>query len=169
MPRKHHKPEEIVAKLRQVDVLVSQGQNIADAIRQIGVSEVACVTNCSTARYSTRCEKPRSSSRAGGATTTRSGRINHWATNHRLPRYSCLRSPRGRLRYAGHAGPTVTPKLTFRLDHPVGADHDPKQTWAWRATSCVPRPSGPLRCFELSLGEKQRREFIAFSGAQPPA
>jgi transposase-like protein len=32
--------EEIVAKLRQVDVLVSQGQNIADAIRQIGVSEV---------------------------------------------------------------------------------------------------------------------------------
>ena len=40
MPRKHHKPEEIVAKLRQVDVLVSQGQNSADAIRQIGVSEV---------------------------------------------------------------------------------------------------------------------------------
>jgi putative transposase len=40
MPRKHHRPEEIVAKLRQVDVLVSQGQNIADAIRQIGVSEV---------------------------------------------------------------------------------------------------------------------------------
>jgi putative transposase len=34
MPR-NYKPEEIVAKLRQVDVLVSQGQNIADAIRQI--------------------------------------------------------------------------------------------------------------------------------------
>jgi putative transposase len=40
MPRKHYKPEEIVAKLRQVDVLVSQGQNIADTVRQIGVSEV---------------------------------------------------------------------------------------------------------------------------------
>jgi transposase-like protein len=40
MPRKSHKPEEIVTKLRQVDVLVSQGQGIADAIRQIGVSEV---------------------------------------------------------------------------------------------------------------------------------
>ena len=40
MSRKRHKPEEIVAKLRQVDVLVSQGQNQADAIRQIGVSEV---------------------------------------------------------------------------------------------------------------------------------
>jgi len=40
MPRKRYKPEEIVAKLRQVDVLVSQGQSLADAIRQIGVSEV---------------------------------------------------------------------------------------------------------------------------------
>ena len=40
MPKKRYTPEEIVAKLRQVDVLVSQGQNIADAIRQIGVSEV---------------------------------------------------------------------------------------------------------------------------------
>ena len=40
MSRKRYTPEEIVAKLRQVDVLVSQGQNIADAVRQIGVSEV---------------------------------------------------------------------------------------------------------------------------------
>ena len=40
MPRKTYKPEEIVAKLRQVDVLVSQGSSVADAIRQIGVSEV---------------------------------------------------------------------------------------------------------------------------------
>ena len=40
MPRKSYKPEEIVAKLRQVDVLTSQGQSAADAIRSIGVSEV---------------------------------------------------------------------------------------------------------------------------------
>ena len=40
MPRKSYKPEEIVAKLRQVDVLSSQGQSVADAIRAIGVSEV---------------------------------------------------------------------------------------------------------------------------------
>ena len=40
MPRKRHTPEEIVAKLRQVDVLVSQGQSVADAIRSIGVTEV---------------------------------------------------------------------------------------------------------------------------------
>lgn len=41
MPKKRHKPEEIVAKLRQVDVLVSQGQAVADAIRSIGVTEVS--------------------------------------------------------------------------------------------------------------------------------
>ena len=40
MPRKRHKPEEIVSKLRQVDVMVSQGQSVADAVRTIGVTEV---------------------------------------------------------------------------------------------------------------------------------
>ena len=40
MARKRYKPEEVVAKLRQVDVLTSQGMAVADAIRQIGVSEV---------------------------------------------------------------------------------------------------------------------------------
>ena len=40
MPRKSYKPEEIVAKLRQVDVLSSPGQSVAEAIRSIGVSEV---------------------------------------------------------------------------------------------------------------------------------
>ena len=37
---KKHKPEEIVAKLRQVDVLTAQGMPMADAIRSIGVTEV---------------------------------------------------------------------------------------------------------------------------------
>jgi putative transposase len=40
MPRKKHKPEEIVAKLRQVDVLTSQGRAVAEAVRSIGVTEV---------------------------------------------------------------------------------------------------------------------------------
>lgn len=40
MGRKRHKPEEIVAKLRQVDVLASQGQSVAEAVRSIGVTEV---------------------------------------------------------------------------------------------------------------------------------
>jgi len=42
MPRKKHKPEEIVAKLRQVDVLVSQGQSVAEAVRSIGVTPFIC-------------------------------------------------------------------------------------------------------------------------------
>ena len=40
MARKRHKPEEIVAKLRQVDVLTGQGTSVAEAIRAIGVTEV---------------------------------------------------------------------------------------------------------------------------------
>ena len=40
MARKRHTAEEIVAKLRQVDVLSGQGRPIADAIRAIGVTEV---------------------------------------------------------------------------------------------------------------------------------
>jgi transposase-like protein len=40
MGRKRHKPEEIVAKLRQVDVLTAQGMPVSDAIRSIGVTEV---------------------------------------------------------------------------------------------------------------------------------
>ena len=40
MGRKRHKPEEIVAKLRQVDMLTAQGHSVAEAIRSIGVTEV---------------------------------------------------------------------------------------------------------------------------------
>ena len=35
MPSKRHKPEKIVTKLRQVDVLISQGKTQTDAIRAI--------------------------------------------------------------------------------------------------------------------------------------
>ncbi len=40
MARKRHKPEEIVAKLRQVEVLTAQGKSASEAIRSIGVTEV---------------------------------------------------------------------------------------------------------------------------------
>jgi transposase-like protein len=40
MPRKKHKAEEVVAKLRQVDVLTAQGRPVAEAVRSIGVTEV---------------------------------------------------------------------------------------------------------------------------------
>ena len=38
MPQKMHKPEDIVAKLRQVDVVVSPGRSVAEAVRRIGVT-----------------------------------------------------------------------------------------------------------------------------------
>ncbi len=39
MPRKIYKPEEIIAKLRQVEILTSQGKSAVDAIRSIGVTD----------------------------------------------------------------------------------------------------------------------------------
>ncbi len=39
MARKKHSPEEIVTKLRQVDVLTGQGNTVAAAVRTIGVTE----------------------------------------------------------------------------------------------------------------------------------
>lgn len=40
MPKKTYKPEEIVAKLRQADVLIAQGSKIPDVVRTIGVTQV---------------------------------------------------------------------------------------------------------------------------------
>ncbi|MFD2260762.1 transposase, partial [Chelativorans composti] len=39
MANKRHKPDEIVTKLRQVEVLMGQGLSRLDAIRRIGVVE----------------------------------------------------------------------------------------------------------------------------------
>lgn len=39
MAIKRHKPEEIVSKLRQVDVLVGQGMARVDAIRHVSITE----------------------------------------------------------------------------------------------------------------------------------
>jgi transposase-like protein len=40
MARKRHSAEEIVTKLRQVDVLTSQGKSVVEVVRSIGVTEV---------------------------------------------------------------------------------------------------------------------------------
>lgn len=39
MARKRSTPEEIVSKLRQVEVLAAQGKPVAEAVRAIGVTE----------------------------------------------------------------------------------------------------------------------------------
>ena len=60
MPTKRHTPEEIVSKLRQVDVMVAQGQPIATAVKKIGVTEQSSGTSCLIRRSSTTCAKRRS-------------------------------------------------------------------------------------------------------------
>ena len=40
MARKRYKTEEIIRKLREADVLIGQGQTVANVIRQLGVSDV---------------------------------------------------------------------------------------------------------------------------------
>ena len=39
MPRKSFTPEQVIAKLRQVEVLIGQGQSVAKASRAAGISE----------------------------------------------------------------------------------------------------------------------------------
>ncbi len=40
MPKKNYRPEEIITKLREADILISQGQTVASAIKALSVSEV---------------------------------------------------------------------------------------------------------------------------------
>jgi putative transposase len=39
MGKQGHKPEQIIAKLREVEILLSNGQSVQTAVRQIGVTE----------------------------------------------------------------------------------------------------------------------------------
>jgi putative transposase len=40
MPRKNYHPKEIITKLREADILISQGQTVASVIKALGVSDV---------------------------------------------------------------------------------------------------------------------------------
>ena len=39
MPRKGHSPEQVLAKLRQVEVVVANGKSVGQAVRDIGVTD----------------------------------------------------------------------------------------------------------------------------------
>jgi hypothetical protein len=60
MPHKGFRPEEIIAKLREADVLLGRGKKVGEVVKALGVSEVGSATSCSTARSSTPWRKPRS-------------------------------------------------------------------------------------------------------------
>ena len=40
MSKKRFRPEEILTKLREADILISQGRSVAEAIKSLGVSDV---------------------------------------------------------------------------------------------------------------------------------
>lgn len=40
MPEKRYRPEDIIAKLREADILISQGCSVAETIRKLGISDV---------------------------------------------------------------------------------------------------------------------------------
>ncbi len=40
MPKKRYHPEEIISKLREADILISQGKTVAETIRVLGISDV---------------------------------------------------------------------------------------------------------------------------------
>ena len=39
MPRRKHSPEQILGKLREVEIALAKGETVARAVRQIGVTE----------------------------------------------------------------------------------------------------------------------------------
>ena len=41
MPRKRYRPEDILSKLREADILISQGNTVAETIRVLGISDVS--------------------------------------------------------------------------------------------------------------------------------
>ena len=60
MPRKGFRAGEIIAKLREADVLLGQGKKVAEVVKALGVSEVSSGTSCWIGRSSTACARRRS-------------------------------------------------------------------------------------------------------------
>src|SRR5215218_6360672 len=110
MRTKRHTPEEIVSKLRQVDVLVSQGQTVVDAIRTIGMTEVDRDRKLAA---SLQHDPP---TRLSGLPPPSSGGVRA-----RFRRLAGCAHPTGSAGQAPRSAKT-NPQLTFTPDHPMGAD-----------------------------------------------
>jgi hypothetical protein len=113
MASKRHTPEQIVAKLRQVDVLTSQGTSVADAVRSIGVTEV------DSGRELAAPLQRRAPARLSGLSPTRAGGV--------CTGVGRVAGRASGVSFAGHAPASAqaSPQLTFTLDHQLGADQYP--------------------------------------------
>ena len=120
-----------------------------------------CVMSCSMARSSIRCVRPRSSSRAGDATTMRSGHMHRWAIALPPQRFLCRRLSRGRprnfnqLRRKASVAHEPKPKLISNPDHSVGAGSlarkGPRISPALRKLRRASRPVSPTLAKLLAL------------------
>ena len=108
MPRIKYTVEHIITKLREAEVALSKGQTVVQVSRSLGITEQSCGTNCSMARSSKHVGKPRCSSNAGGAPTTRFAHTAHWVINRRLSR-------------PGNLGTCTLPGLTRSVVQQSGA------------------------------------------------
>ena len=110
MASKRHTPEQIVAKLRQVDVLTAQGTSVADAVRSIGVTEV------DHHRELAQALQHGAPARLIGLSST-GPRGAH-------SRVCRVAGGASWISFAGHApaGAQASSQLTFHPDHQLGAD-----------------------------------------------
>src|SRR4051794_20910205 len=138
MRTKRHTPEEIVAKLRQVDGLVAQGTPVADAIRAIGVTEVTY--------YRWRQEYGGLKSnqvKRMKALETENARLRKAIADLTLDKLILQEAARGNLL------PPRAPARRCRA-HPVGADH-------LRASRLPGARSAPLDPAQSAAGPRGRR------------
>ena len=138
MSRKRHKPEEIVSKLRQVDVLIAQGTPVADAVRSIGVTEVTY--------YRWRQEY-------GGLKSDQVRRMKELETENQRLRKAIADLTLDKLILQEAArGNLLPPRASTRLcgAHPVCADH-------LRASRLPGARSAPLDTAQSPAGQRGRR------------
>src|SRR5215213_5495232 len=153
--RKRHKPEEIVAKLRQVDVLVWQGRSVAEAIRSIGVTEVAerrtaewrdflhAAGGQSCDRELATALQQRAASCFSGLPAAGSG-----AVRARLRRLAACAHPTSSAGQAAR-GEKANAELTSNPHHPMGANHEEGPVSSFLFLLSVP--------FELLLEVQERK------------
>src|SRR4051812_6444996 len=137
MPKKRHTPEEIVSKLRQVDVLVAQGTPVADAIRTIGVTEVTY---------------DRWRQEYGGLKSSQVKRMKEVETENARLRKAIADLTLDKLILQEAARGNFKPRASARLcrAHPACADH-------LRASRLPRARSAPLDTTQSAAGQRRRR------------
>ena len=126
MPKKKFSAEQIVTKLRQVEVLLAQGKTIAIACKEVGTTDKNSGMNVSMAKSSTASRKHKWSLRNGAFTTTPNVRIHRWVTG-RLRHSPSRQNPSplpiiGAL--LGHAHSATTQRYAPLSDDPLRAASD---------------------------------------------